>query len=258
MLEEQTGGAQRPRVVVLSDLDDTLFQTARKLLPGDAARSVQATEALNGRHSFMTPGQAELLGWLNRAQVVPVTARGAEAFSRVRLPFGRPAIVANGAVILGEDGPDEVWRARIDAALAPHRVRLAGLPDAAQAAAARLGVRVRAWVVEEAGVGGVYAVVKVEPCSPEAALADLAPALGGAGSDAWSVHLNGNNLALIPPVFSKAAAVAFTLARMREVGEVVAVGYGDSASDLDYMRLCDVWMTPTGSQIDRGVATADP
>ena len=246
--------ARPPRVVVLSDLDDTLFQTARKMAPGMAARSTRATEALNGSHSFATPGQAALLGWLEAAQVVPVTARGTEAFARVRLPFGRPAIVANGAVILGADGPDEAWRARVVEALGVHRAALAGLPDAAHAAAARLGARVRAWVVEEPGTGGVYAVVKAEPGTPEAALADLAPALAEAvaGQGAWRVHLNGNNLALIPPAFSKAAAVAFVLARMREAGEVVAVGYGDSASDLEYMRLCDVWMTPTGSQIDRG------
>lgn len=242
-----------PCIVVFSDLDDTLFQTARKMSSAAMAHAVQASEALNGSHGFMTEAQVTLFGWLERAQIVPVTARGTEAFGRVRLTFARPAIVAMGAVILGRDGPDVAWQARVAEGLAPHRAALDSLPDAAQAAASRIGARVRAWVVDEPGAGGVYAVVKVEPGTPEAALAEMAPVLAGsvAGQGNWCVHRNGNNLALVPPPVSKAAAVAFVLARMRAEGPVLAVGFGDSASDLDYMRLCDVWMTPAGSQIDR-------
>jgi hypothetical protein len=34
---------------------------------------------------------------------------------------------------------------------------------------------------------------------------------------------------------------------------VLSIGVGDSVSDLGFMRLCDLWMTPAGSQIDRGM-----
>jgi hypothetical protein len=173
----------------------------------------------------------------------------------VGLPFRGPAIVANGAVILDADGTaDTEWQAVIVDALAAHRIALNALPALAQAEAARLGMGIRTWLVEEAGCGGVYHVVKVEPGTPETALHDLAPALYAAvntGTDTWVRHINGNNLALIPPCLSKAAATAFLLRRMRKAREVFAVGFGDSSSDLDFMRLCDVWMTPTGSQLDR-------
>ena len=87
-------------------------------------------------------------------------------------------------------------------------------------------------------------------------LVDAGGGVGGdagedAGEHAWQIHLNGNNLALLPPGLSKRAATAYLLERFREAGEVLAIGVGDSASDLPFMRLCDVWVTPSDSQIDR-------
>ena len=238
------------RTIVFTDLDDTLFRTARKIPEPELARSVKVAHAGNGRHSFMTPRQRALLDWFDPARTVPVTARGSEAFSRVQLPFAGAAVVANGAVILDADGvPDEAWREETRRALAPHRASLDALPERILAEAARHGVEVRTWLVEEPGCGGIYAVAKSDDDPSGAALDGLAPALG-AGLGGWTVHLNGNNLALIPPGISKGRAVARLLERSRAAGEVLAIGVGDSASDLGFMRLCDLWMTPARSQID--------
>lgn len=248
-----------PRVVVFTDLDDTLFRTARKLRDGESTGAVQVATALNGQHGLMTPAQAALLDWIDPARAVPVTARGSVAFGRVALNFGGSAIVANGAAILNAAGvPDAEWQARVMAALAPHRAALEALPDGARAAAARIGAQVRTWLVEEPRCGGVYAVVKVEPGTCESALAAIAATLE-AGLEAgpegpWRRHLNGNNLALLPPGISKAVATGFMLARLRETGPLLAIGVGDSCSDLGFMQLCDFWMTPAGSQLDRAVA----
>lgn len=243
------------RVVVFTDLDDTLFQTGRKLKEADKALARQVSHATNGHHSFMTRAQSALFDWIDPARAIPVTARGTEAFSRVHLTFGEAAIVANGAVIIDASGkPDPEWQARIQTALASSRAALDALPDLAVREARRLGAGVRTWLVEEPRCGGVYAVVKAEPGTPEAVLAEIAPALQANVDDRWRVHINGNNLALIPPGISKAAATAFLLTRLRGEGPVLAIGVGDSHSDLDFMRLCDLWMTPTGSQLDQVVA----
>jgi hypothetical protein len=241
------------RRVVFADLDDTLFQTARKMTPASVAGASRVATALNGSHGYMTPVQAGLLNWLGPAEVVPVTARGSDAFSRVALAFGDDAVLANGAVILRDGVPDPAWEAHMMQALAPWTGVLDALPGLARDRAEAQGAQVRAWLVEEPGLGGCYAVAKVEPGTPEAALATLAPDLRATVTPDWGVHLSGNNLALVPPGVSKAAAVAHLLHRLREGGEVLAVGVGDSASDLGFMRLCDLWMTPSGSQIDRGI-----
>jgi hypothetical protein len=247
------------RIAIFTDLDDTLFQTARKISQTDMAGAVQVAQALNGQHGLMTQAQAALSGWVDLDRAVPVTARGSEAFSRVALLFGGPAIVANGAVILDADGAaDPEWQDRVLATLAPHREALGGLPDHAHRLAANIGAEVRTWLVEEPACGGVYAVVKVQPGTPETALSQIAPVLRETVTGAWRLHLNGNNLALIPPGISKAAATRFVLARMRQAGPVLAIGMGDSSSDLEFMRLCDLWMTPTGSQLDRAIAELVP
>jgi hypothetical protein len=249
---------QAPNVVIFTDLDDTLFQTARKLPPALREGARHAATALNGAHSLMTPAQGALLAWMQAGLTIPVTARGSEAFGRVTLDFSGPAVVANGAVILGPDGaPDLDWQGRVRAALAPDLPALLGLPEAMRALAQDRGMQIRTWVVEEPGLGGAYAVAKAEPGTPEARLADLvAPVeahLAGLGAAGWTTHRNGNNLALIPPAVSKRAATAHLLARYRAAGPVLSIGVGDSVSDLGFMRLCDLWMTPAGSQIDRGM-----
>jgi len=80
---------QRP--VLFTDLDDTLFQTARKMAePVCASRLV--AEATNGHHSYMTVSQAAMTAWLLKATcLVPVTARSTEALSRCRIANGEEA-----------------------------------------------------------------------------------------------------------------------------------------------------------------------
>ena len=208
------------RTVVFTDLDDTLFRTARKTPPDELARARRAARANNGRDSFATPRQSALLDWLDPARCVPVTARGSEAFSRVLLPFAGPAaVLANGAVVLGADGtPDPIWQERIRCALGPVRDTLDALPERIRAEAARHGVAIRTWLVEEPGCGGVYAVAKAESDPAGGSLRALVPGLrealvdagegaegnaggnvdGEAGEGAWQVHLNGNNLGAAP------------------------------------------------------------
>jgi len=253
------------RILVLTDLDDTLFQTARKLPPEDATRSTLAACATNGHDSFATPRQLALLDWMDPKRCVPVTARGTEAYSRVALPFGGPAaIVANGAVILEADGSvNRAWRTRVLRALEPVRDLLDGLPERLLADAVRHGLSIRTWLVQEPGCGGVYAVAKSNDDPTGAPLQRLVPALlehlriqpDAPDDDArWRLHLNGNNLALMPPGISKAQATTWLLERLRRDGELLAIGVGDSRSDLPFMRACDLWMTPSGSQLDRAAS----
>lgn len=74
--------------VVLSDLDDTLFQTRRKMvdeLALEPFRTGAVDRTLNPR-SFMTEEQSMLVDWLlEQAELIPVTARGTEEISRVRI-----------------------------------------------------------------------------------------------------------------------------------------------------------------------------
>jgi hypothetical protein len=238
------------RPVLLVDLDDTLFQTRRKCPEPDSDRLIVAATAANGSHSLMTPRQKAMLDWmLAGADVIPVTARGSMAYKNVHIPFLNGAILANGGLILDPDGkPDPVWARRMQEQLGPMRSMLESVLDQARSAAAAIGLDVRSWLVEEDGLA-TYAVIK-ENDGDGADLQKICSRISGI--DGWTVHHNGNNLGIIPFPTSKTKAAEYVVGKIRrETPDRPIIGIGDSVSDLGFMRLCDLWSTPSGSQIDR-------
>lgn len=237
------------RPLVLVDLDDTLFQSRRKCPAVEAGHLALAAEASNGRHSYATRAQGNLFAWLSQtAEVVPVTARGSEAYARVRLPFRHGAVLTNGAVILRPDGrEDAAWRAEVAGALAGVGGDLERLLDRGRRLAHDAGLRLRSWIVREGGLGA-YAVFKDDADADGAGLAVLAGAL--AAPPGWTLHRNGNNMAYIPSCISKRRACERLLTGVRrsDPGRLV-VGIGDSVSDLGFMTLCDLMATPSRGQL---------
>src|SRR3546814_6219999 len=72
--------------VILTDLDDTLFQTMPKCPPG-ATDLRQMSSLMDGSASgFATKLQQNFLAWLEAGLVVPVTARGRDVLARVNIP----------------------------------------------------------------------------------------------------------------------------------------------------------------------------
>mgnify|MGYP001140567038 FL=1 len=111
--------------VILADLDDTLFQTRRKMVD-ELALAPYKTGALDrslAPRSFMTQEQAMLVDWmLEHADLIPVTARGTEEMNRVTIPFHSWAITTHGAVVLTpEKVADEQWQHHITQSLTPYK-----------------------------------------------------------------------------------------------------------------------------------------
>ncbi|WP_296268217.1 trehalose phosphatase [Pseudomonas sp. UBA6562] len=238
------------RPLVLVDLDDTLFQTARKMPPG-GARHPASYDVAGEVSGYQSPVQQALLNWLlGSADVVPVTARSAEAFGRVKLAFDGGAICAHGGLILDAEGQvDAQWHAVMGEVLGPFHERLPALCETALGLADELGVSLRGWVVEEADQRH-YVVVKHNDGQDHDLLRVL-NALETRGLLAgMHSHRNGNNLALLPAGLSKRQAVRHYLERdRRERGERPVLGFGDSITDLGFMNLCDFWATPASSQL---------
>ncbi|WP_287226377.1 hypothetical protein [Mesorhizobium sp.] len=233
--------------IVFADLDDTLFQTRAKCPKGSQHKLALAAISSNGHHSMMTPRQVAILDWLlSTSQVIPVTARGTTAYGNVKIAFNSYAIVANGAVILKPDGAHlKEWHDVISKELIPHREALNKVLEIGRQGAEAGKMSVRSWIVEEMEMA-TYAVFK-ENNGDGKRLAELKFEFDDAG---WIRHHNGNNFALIPPPVSKRRAVEFLLKKLRsESGDRPAIGFGDSASDLGYLNLCDWWGAPSRSQI---------
>lgn len=235
------------RPIALVDLDDCLFQTARKCPPGPLR--TMAHDADGRPLSFAGPVQAALIDWLTlHARLIPVTARSLAALRRTVLPRG-PGVAAHGGILLGEDGqPCEAWRARMRTVVLPGAME--ALAAAAGKAAARLELSVRTRIIADEETP-LYLVVKpADPGDPGHGLPRLAQALKANVDGGWTVHLNDANLAFLPPYLGKAQAVAELLPRLRGAAPHAPVlALGDSFTDAPFMALGDFAMTPVGSQL---------
>ena len=239
--------------ITLVDLDDTLFQTRRKC-PVDVApdRLVPyAFDAAGVALSFATPAQVALIAWLETTTIcVAVTARSVDALCRSRLRF-RHAIAAHGGVVLDSDRRASFeWRTAMGARMAAAADDLVAIAAGIERDADAAGVAVRVRILEEDGLP-LYVVIKHRaPEGDDAALHRACAPTTARLPAGWTAHVNGNNVAYLPPGLGKAAAVGWLLPQLKAAHPYLPViGIGDSHTDAGFMQLSDFAMLPTRSQL---------
>lgn len=230
--------------IIFTDLDDTLFQTMRKIPEGTPDLTVMSTLVDGSPSGYATPRQQAFLEWLQSGNVIPVTARSQDVINRVNITYDT-AIVANGGAILTNGGKsiDEDWHHRLRQKAAETPIKIA-----VNLIKPMLGPDVRSWPVVQADIELYYCIKS--NTDDMARLEDIKETIAPLLGDGWRVHLNGNNLAFLPPWLNKRNAVQYLMDNfdgdesMRPI-----VGFGDSKSDTGFMDLCDYALTPTNSQI---------
>lgn len=233
-------------MVILADLDDTLFTTKVEdpHQPGYEA----VTESPTGRVSYINAQGRMLLNWIQQGNtLIPVTARCRDAFGRVRLPFTDGAIIANGAVILRPDGQeDQAWSAYT------RHLAVEAMP-AMDAALSVLSTIPGGKVTRHVHHGALYGITAKSDDRSRDAVHDYVEhaktllASYGLGDVVWT-HTNSNFIALVPDGISKQAAVQRLLDARSDLRNRPLVGAGDSISDLEFMQMCDFLMIPRRSQ----------
>lgn len=233
--------------LIFVDLDDTLFQTARKCPPGDL------TAAAWDKHgeplSFMAAHQCQFLAGLRAmGQLVPTTGRSIDAFQRVRLELQGYSICSHGSIILTPDGvPEARYHSLVEAAAYDAAEQLHYLSQYALDLGEEYNISIRSRVIQDAGMP-LYVSVKHNRESEESELGRLAELIRDAVPEEWTLHVNGNNMGLLPPYASKRRAVLWFLENLAE-DYAYTIGVGDSASDLGFMEVCDYALAPTRSQL---------
>jgi len=231
------------------DLDDTIFQTNRRIQPDDSFR-VGSLDSKGKPLSFLTPKQQKFVDWLfQHADVVPVTARPIEGLKRVQMKFEHGAICSFGGTILKPNGEiDQDWHTIQSTVLASLGDLIENMPDLLIQTAKGLG-DVRSWTVEENGIK-LYSYVKQNsPHIDHMFLKDIVEKLPTKIKAQFYMHLNGNNLAVIPKSVTKQHAVERYLKTYDPHSERFILGYGDSLSDFGFLANCDWFGTPKNSQI---------
>jgi hydroxymethylpyrimidine pyrophosphatase-like HAD family hydrolase len=247
------------KTLIFVDLDDTLFQTARKCPP--IGTLLPATTAQDGSiGSYMTHAQRFLFERLRQdSLIIPTTARDTPAFKRVHLEFNDLAILNNGATILLPDGSlDPVWNDHVHRSLERVHNQMQQFLEEALLFAEQHNLGAKIYPITDTVMDSplyptqnLYLVSK----HPQKDLANLERVkefwqerLEQTGADFYLTS-NDNNVALLPHCITKRAAVEYVLNDKRAREEWLTLGIGDSLSDLGFMDLCDFWITPRGSQI---------
>ncbi|MDO5769769.1 MAG: HAD hydrolase family protein [Psychrobacter sp.] len=245
----------------LMDLDDTLFQTQRKidawqLLTCQQDELVCATVNKQGEPlSFMTPRQSTMVNWLLACtELIPVTARDTQEIKRVKLPFNSWQVLTHGAVILSPNGdalPD--WQAQMHRQLAPLQDKVAHLIDVIKATNQSYGQALKLAIHSDVFLGEqltIYLAIKHQRKDHQA-LADLAqrlPSLLDNLTDDFYIHVNANNLAILPHCVHKHHAVQYLLTEHLDNSRP-SFGFGDSLADLPFLQLLDWYGTPNHGQL---------
>ena len=151
-------------LLLFTDLDDTLFTSARKAAPTPA--HVPLAYLKDGAPiSYASPCQQALLAhWQAHATMIPVTARNLDAYRRVRIPFTAHAVINHGGVILLPDGSaDPAWLAQSRANAAQSVAGLEALAAHLPATAAlntRLMISPR-WMMPPGACAHIWAMTTV-------------------------------------------------------------------------------------------------
>lgn len=242
------------RPIFFSDLDDTIFQTARKMQDDELDQATLASEALNGSHSYMSPSQALMMEWLlDSTRFIPVTARSTEALQRCALPFRDYQVCTNGALILMPDGTRDLdWFEKTKS----HAQAAAACLSDLLAFVQRETVtgRFRCWIVEEFGTGFYFCVKSNEGADR---LDEIEPGLASIAGTQLVRHRNDNNLSFTPAAISKRHAVDYLRQKLLSEARVPVFGMGDSLTDLPFMATCDMLVIPRNSQIDRKILRSE-
>lgn len=242
----------KPRFLV--DLDDTLFQTKRKMnqeLGQEPVRIGALDRSLKPR-SFLNEKQDMLVSWmLQTTDLIPVTARGTEEMSRVQIPFTSWRIMTHGAVIQQPNGkPDSFWKDYILSELAPYRAHLLELQTVCNQVLKRRNVDGWVRINSEYGDQPIYLVMKHNDSNLIREIYDAADEVETLiDLTGYYVHRNANNIAWLPNCIQKGKAAQYLLSQLEEVEGVQPVmGLGDSLSDHSFLTLCDFWGMPRTSQ----------
>jgi hydroxymethylpyrimidine pyrophosphatase-like HAD family hydrolase len=233
------------KIWLFADVDASLITVGR------SSPEAGSEAVAHNRHGqpvgWLTPKQRLFLDMVKEGcQVVPTTARTTGGLARLKLGLDGYAICTFGGIILDQDGKVEPrWLARLQGEARKDKRILAEIADFTRRFAGLDDLDVRVEIASDAGME-LYVSVK-HNSQNRRELKQLSEMVRGVLFRDWKIHLNGNFLAVLPPYLSKAYALEWFKQNMMDEG-ALAIGLGDSKTDLEFMHACDLAIMPTDSQ----------
>lgn len=245
------------RLIVFSDIDDTLMQTERKSvgLPGLLPSAVNKKGDVG---SYTADYQRGFFNVLKEAAsvFVPVTARSRAGLARVDLgkPFTDGAVVDFGAGVLTAEGDfDESWSTKLREAMDVDSVS-----SVFESVRAIVDVH---WPLASSRIeksNDVPAYLLLRPENPERIedlaryLADL---LEASNPGEFYFHVTDRDVCVLPCCVNKGDAVSY-LMEQHGWGNELVVGLGDSLSDMAFMSLAHFQVVPQRSRLSAALVNS--
>ncbi|MEH6444921.1 MAG: HAD family hydrolase [Oceanospirillaceae bacterium] len=237
-------------IVFFSDIDDSLIQTKRKCLD-EPILTTTAVDKEGVAASFSTPAQQQLINLCNEHIFIPVTGRNKAALDRVSIEHSSFQVIDHGAIVLNAQGElDQGWSKILADQTAQWLPVLTDYVEQVQQAISEHKLALRCRIISDFDIA-CYISIKGEQADLTK-LAQISERFSALDDNA-RVHINGDNMALLPPYACKKRAVNFLKQHfLAEDQQTLFVGIGDSDSDLAFMQACHFQMIPQKSQISAG------
>jgi len=239
--------------IVFSDLDNTLFQTSRRL-KSIKDSNVASVSSQGLPISYQTLQQNKFYQWLSKTtELIPVTGRSTESYKRVKLNFSSFAITTFGAVILDvNDNFITKYAEHIRLELNEYQHELQKIYERfSNFNKKELNNNLR---ISFALEYNMICHIKIKCVDHQnfKILLDLAGNLKlPIDKDLFYLHINENELCIIPKIITKSRACGYLLKYLiSDSDNRPKIGIGDSISDLPFMELCDFQSIPKISQLN--------
>jgi HAD superfamily hydrolase (TIGR01484 family) len=252
-------------MIVLTDIDDTLMRTARKI-SGDPANLTVGAIGKNGKPiSFVDKKREKLIEqFIDKAISIPVTARSRAGLKNLKINFNHHAVLNFGATIVDKNGDlDLHWHTLmkeesesenqkdafnfISENLMPILLDNSAYDDL-KAFPEEKTFEMRTMVED-----GIHAYMNFRDFylsqEKRKLLRDSIKSLLRQGDFTnFYMYETDRDLALIPSFISKRIGAEWLINHHYDKSDVI-VGLGDHANDLSFMSLCDFIMFPTDSML---------
>lgn len=245
------------RLIVLTDIDDTLMRTQRKCAGGEDL-VMGATRADGTPGSVTTGHQRRMLELLSASAgaLVPVTARSKEGLLRVDLgtPFVDGAVVDFGAGVLNVDGSyDQKWTDKLRKCAEPLAVleTFESIKSIVQ-----LHWPLASSRVQQCNEVPAYLLLRpVDDRGIEGLHGYLAELLECSNPGEFYFHVTDRDVCVLPAHINKGSACAYLL-ESRGWADDLVVGLGDSLSDQPFLQLAHFQVIPQRSRLSSALHAA--
>lgn len=221
------------KILFMCDIDNTLLYSYKHKKEGDVCVEILKDK----KQGFTSPRTLELLKQvtaLDNVEMIPLTTRSVEQYSRIDFGEGRPkaALVTNGTLLLEGDKLNEEWWMQSLESTMPHKAEIERMFKMLEPSDSFIRVR----IVDEMYLF-VYCAEGISPLAMTEQLKVLT---------SLNVQCAGKKIYLFPPAADKGVATK----RMAErVNADYIVAAGDSPIDLPMLTLADISIIPNDEKM---------